>query len=633
MRDKRYTDAELKQINDLTNKHYKILDEMRENIARLRDPDDLPKKVSRPTPPRKPRSESAKAVANYERRLAEYEEGHKAWGKETEDLFRQWYDEGSEEWKKAEDDYYQAVFKFRKEEENLLHDLEEKHYKAFFTEIGYDPELIIEDACVEAEDILSTIYEQCKNVIETKHDKTGERLTGFSYPDLRVEDNGREIWLDTANMIDSILGSLEFHFDALKDNPQAFDRLESTIVRIVSNSPLTSTERGILGAWIKFRPPQKPRSKKQVPVFQETALQDQFTFPTTPLCDLLYNIFSNNGDLTSTANMINAVSKQKRATVLQKTKDGRAGIHVKTNNSDVIVELLNSSWRTTNGRASIKILLFAFKKMYERVYHNSGLKGSSVEFSLREMVDKKLYSSTQNARKAFLAASDDLTSIRISAVTKTGKKRSATGDITGDPGGRFIFFPSMYIENGQCNIGLNPNMNWVPILKDFFIMPDSWWSLPNNAQDLEYKIFRQARLNKNKIQKDKSLTFTVSLRSIAEWLRLPLKTKNPKRNVKEVIETAVDQIRNSLDQDAFDIDIKTELGAPLPEYLSGHLEVTMRGKYTNNLLELHDKQQKRIVRNIRRKEKIVAEASIRKLTQTMIDEEKEESEIKVATEE
>ena len=244
-----------------------------------------------------------------------------------------------------------------------------------------------------------------------------------------------------------------------------------------------------------------------------------------------------------------------------------------------------------------------------------------VTFPLQKLVDKKLYTSVKNARRAFYDASNVLTALRVSATLKSGTKEVSIGD----GNARVVLFPTMLVENGQCFVRLNRDINWSPFLKDFFFMPDSWWALPDNASDLEYKIFRSVRLNKEKLDRNGVLVFNIGLSTVATWLNLPLKTKNPKHNVKDPIEIAVKQISDSLDPNNFKIKIKSDLNASLTQYLSGYLEITIGGVYTQNLIEINEKQTKRIEQSVRRKNSIVKEASIRKLTEQMKEDEKTES--------
>ena len=95
--------------------------------------------------------------------------------------------------------------------------------------------------------------------------------------------------------------------------------------------------------------------------------------------------------------------------------------------------------------------------------------------------------------------------------------------------------------------------------------------------------------------------------------------------MKDPIETAVKQISDSLGPNNFKIEIKTDLNASLTQYLSGYLEITIGGVYTQNLIGINEKQTKRIEQAVRRKDAIIKEASIRKLTEQMKEDEKTES--------
>lgn len=530
---------------------------------------------------------------------------------EIDQLFNDWLASGSQEWRDARSERVRLITAKSDAFNSYYKEVEKRE----FLKIAGDREKIIQSAEAQVILLIENRFNGYQKIIETQKNSDGEKISGFSARDLRVD--GLEIWLDAPTIVKDCKDSLlVLHYEALKDDQKAIRTIDDMIFKIVADSPKTSSDKGVLGAMIKFKKPKKSRSKKNLPTFSENVAQEFFMFATTPAKDIFFNLLSNDGDVKETAQKMNAVSKRKSAKIF--TGENSRAIQVETANSQTIIELLGSACQKVNSRTAKKILHFIESELYQRTYYKGKMNDDVVTFSLQKMVDKKLYTSVQNARRAFYDASNVLTALRVSATLKSGKREVSISD----GNARIVLFPTMLVENGQCIVRLNKDINWSPFLKDFFLMPDSWWALPDNASDLEYKIFRAVRLNKEKLRKDGSLSFNISLKSVATWLNLPLNTKNPKRNVKDPIETAVKQIVESLDPNNFKIEIKTDLNATLTQYLEGYLEITIGGVYTQNLIDLNKKQQARIEKNVRRKEEIVKEASIRKLTEAMKEEEK-----------
>jgi len=602
-----YTKEEKKMVNELFDKYEKLLNEKSEEIDRLDTTKGLKfPDIVYPTPPVYPEGKNAtkKALDKYDQEYKEYRQEINRLNAENERITQEWLASGTPEWRQAREDLRAIQDEFSRERRKLVSKIERDH----FDQLNRDSERIIDHARSQAEELISNRYSYYKKIIETGvHD--GTKVTGFSSRDLRVE--GSEIWLDTQTIIEDCKECMKLHYEFFRDNPEGTAKIDHVISDVVFGSPYVSSTKGTLFATIKIKKTRKPRSKKELPSYSDDIVENFFMFSTTPSKDTLFNLMSSDGDVRATAKNINSVGHRKQAKLL--IQDNSRMIQVRTENAETIIEILGSACQKINGRTAKKILHFIESELYQRTYYKGKMNDDVVSFPLQKMVDKRLYTSVQNARRAFYDASNVLTALRVSATLKNGKKEISTKE----GNARIVLFPTMLVENGQCVVRLNRDINWSPFLKDFFLMPDSWWALPDNASDLEYKIFREIRLHKRKVDKDGSLTFNISLQTVATWLSLPLNTKNPKRDVKDPIEIAVKQITDSLDKKNFKINIKTDLNAPLKEYLTGYLEISINGVYTKNLLELKDKQQDRIDKAIKKKEEIVKEASIRSLAETM----------------
>lgn len=598
---------------------HQILDEYDRKIAALEEsvadgapktaaPADHDLQAQRPAMPEPIGTDSDGFPIFDDEAVKAWQEADKKITEEIDRRFDEWLSSGSKEWQAA------------RLEKSKLFVAKLQARDTFFTEIawrefqklGGDREKILLNAKEQVALYVDNRYEHYQNMIRTRKNEVGDDIESFSGADLRVD--GTKIYLDAATVIRDCKESLlKIHYAALENDAEAIETVDNMILSIVSTSPKISTDKGSLCGSYIFKKKRKPRSRKHLPIFNET---DNFSlFATTPLKDTIYTVLDRNGDVESAAKTIHAVSKD-HAEVGKYVGDNMKAIKVETDHSSTIVELLGSAIENVNSQSTKKILHFIESKIYESIYYKGHMNDYVVTFSLRDMVNKKLYSTENNARRAFKDASSVLTAIRVSASLRTGKQKSVS--VTESANIRAVLFPTVAIEKGLCAVRLNPDINWTPYLKDFVPVPDSWYALPDNAADLEYKIFRALRQNKSSIDKTGRITVNLKLSTVAEWLNLPLEPKDhPKKLVKTPIENAVKQIADSLDKESFKIEIVTDLGAPIKEYLAGYLRITASGSYTENLSDLAAKQQKRIETAISKKDEIVKEASIRRLAEDM----------------
>ena len=614
------TAQDRKQVEKLHSEYSHKIAEVEAQIEKLAPAKDFDEEKEREIQSRRPKMPDPVEYADdgtpiySEESLKPYKAKMKKINDEIDQLFEAWLDSGSPGFREARKERSRLIA----EQSDAINALFKQIERREFSKLGGDREKIIQSARDQVSLMIENRFSSYKKIIETQKNEDGEPISGFSAHDLRVD--GKNIYLDTATIIQDCKRSLlSLYYEALDHDQEAIREIDDIVLSIVTDSPKTSSDKGVLGAMITFKKKRKPRSVKKLPTFSDDIDQEFFMFSTTQAKDVFFNLLSNDGDVKETAKKINSVSKRKRAKIF--TGENNRALQVETDNSQTIIEILGSACQKVNSRTAKKILHFIESELYQRTYYKGKMNDDVVIFSLQKLVDKKLYTSVQNARRAFYDASNVLTALRVSATLKSGKKEVSISD----GNARVVLFPTMLVENGQCFVRLNKDINWSPFLKDFFLMPDSWWALPDNASDLEYKIFRSVRMNKEKINKNGVLTFNISLSTVATWLDLPLNTKNPKRNVKDPIETAVKQISDSLDPNNFKIEVKTDLNASLTQYLSGYLEITIGGVYTQNLLEMNEKQTKRIEQAVRRKDSIIKEASIRKLAEQMKEDEKTES--------
>lgn len=489
---------------------------------------------------------------------------------------------GSQQWKDARN----ALFHLKFEKLIALEELKSSIEQREFARLNNDRGRIIESAKDQVNFFIRSYYDCLTETIKTH--KLGEKeLPGIQAGILRVD--GKNIYFDTDGMIPLCMPLLSLHFEALKDDPEATKELVDAVISVIADSPYTSRDRGIPGKWIDFGK-KKTRSSKKLPVYDSQTEQTFFLYPTTPVNNIVMTLFSS-GDVGKAADKINTINGKKvaKASFYQKEQTPGQAIRVETPQSSTIVSVLHSDPGRLYNITAKKILIFIENEIYMRSFFGGHLNGDVIDFPLQALVDKGLYTTKYNAGRAFLTAADTLTSIRVTANLKAGRKVLEMDTRGAETGGAFDLFPSMYIDaNDCCHVRLNSDIDWAPVLYYYIPMPDSIWSLPDNAFELELEIFRRVRINANRMTEDGVIAFTVRLDAVAALLTLPLQTKNPKRDVKTPIETAVRQIVRSLDPASFALELATDPKAPLKSYLSGHLSVKVCGLYTKKLIEINN---------------------------------------------
>lgn len=258
------------------------------------------------------------------------------------------------------------------------------------------------------------------------------------------------------------------------------------------------------------------------------------------------------------------------------------------------------------------------KKILTKIFMNANEGSTVVQFSLRELVGEGMYSSLDSARNGFYKAGDILTSLKLSGKTTKGK--------IVQQGQHSVLFPNVKVDKAVCEVALNQEIPWDLIAPYHTAIPAYYFNLDNRAADLLYLIFTTARQRTKDIA-EKGF-FTISYRNIQYQLNLPneTNTKNPKRDIKDEIERAIEQIEEKEREYAKDHSRQLKPGetpdfslypdadpdAPIKKYLDeGKLVVSLKGKYASTFHEIEKHTVERIDRNQKRQQKIEDEAKIR----------------------
>lgn len=247
------------------------------------------------------------------------------------------------------------------------------------------------------------------------------------------------------------------------------------------------------------------------------------------------------------------------------------------------------------------------------IHHKKG--SDIITFPLQELVGEEMYKSLDTARNGYNNIGRHiLTSIKVYGDEKKGNKL-LEGDTT-------VIFPKVHVKGSTCYVWLGPGVNWDFITPYHSAIPPYYFNLPNRAADLLWLIFATARQRTKEIAEQGY--FSISYRSIQYNLNLPNEadTKNPKRDIKDEIEKAVEQIEEKNRENAkpltvgadpdFSLLPQADYDAPITDFLdSGKLLVYLKGDYARSFLEISKRTEDNVKDALNRQKKIEDEAHIR----------------------
>lgn len=231
-----------------------------------------------------------------------------------------------------------------------------------------------------------------------------------------------------------------------------------------------------------------------------------------------------------------------------------------------------------NNKGFSKLFAYCLIKANEQNY------SPTITFPLKDIVSVGMYSSLRSARKGFV---DNI--IKIMGLTFKGECHKGK-QIIKEAGGKLFYHYE--IENNYVTLYLNPQLNIEFLASYFTLMPSFAFKLNTNSFSLINYIFFLARQNTMEI-KEKGC-FNISLKAIHNYLCLPglKETKEHSRLIKEPIEKAIEEIEE-MNNDA-DLTItpyyKSD-NCSVAEWLEGHLEIGLSGKYAKTFIEIAKKSQ------------------------------------------
>lgn len=259
----------------------------------------------------------------------------------------------------------------------------------------------------------------------------------------------------------------------------------------------------------------------------------------------------------------------------------------KQNGSTAIVEIDQADkYLSKTNKTFTKVLLFTLQKMTAQHFP------LEVGFSLQELVDLGMYSTTSNAGRA---VKDFFAQQKLTTISGTVKKGRKT---VKEEGG--ILFYHYRLENGFVKLSVNENFNMEFIANYFTIFPRFAYALSNNSFSLVRYIFFLARQNAPAI-KNKG-TFKISLEAVRENLGLPsvddVKNRKYRQYIIEPIEKAIEEIEEALQtvpeakEYGFTITPYGTDTSNINEWLKGYLEIGLNGDFAETFVRLATKAEK-----------------------------------------
>jgi len=311
--------------------------------------------------------------------------------------------------------------------------------------------------------------------------------------------------------------------------------------------------------------------------------------PASNLCMDVLGAGKNVSDLPKRKKQINHNTLYE----IMKNQDGsKRIINLINKNAEISLEISDIERLTGNNKTAKKLFVFTLIKANEQVIYEGDLTRDYISFSLGELVEIGFYKVLNSARTGFKSGMDTLTSMKIKGSLKSTKTKKIEIESLE------VLFTGARINRGQCYVFFNTRINWNFLSQYFTILPKYYFKLSNKASDLIYYIFYLARQNTKQIEKNGY--FTISFRAIQHKLQLPdeKKTNNPQRDIKDVIENAVEEIEEEHSEYYKNMEFSIlpvyNEEDSIADYLeNGYLKVGLTGDFAKKFSEISKRKLKK----------------------------------------
>ena len=339
---------------------------------------------------------------------------------------------------------------------------------------------------------------------------------------------------------------------------------------------------------------KKPQNHKNVISHIDKSLEQAkrpfFDMPNSPASHLLFSILASGEGISDLPSRKKQVSHGTRYEVKANGDKRQVSMENCQGTAKVTVELADINKLNKAGK---KLLILSMIKANEQSLYKGELTKDYISFPLKELVDYGLYSSLNGARKGFEIGTDALTSIKVKGTVRKTQKSSVTIHALEVP------FTGAKITNNQCFIYLNNRIDWKFLAQYFTKLPKYYFKLSNRASDLLYYIFYLARQHTAEIAERGY--FAVSFQAIHSLLQLPdpKTSRNPQRDIKDVIENAIADIQTEQStmygnaELSFELVYDEKMG--ISEYLdNGYLRISFNGTFAESFVSHNDKKTDKI---------------------------------------
>lgn len=369
-----------------------------------------------------------------------------------------------------------------------------------------------------------------------------------------------------------------------------------------------------------YKKPKGARTKRE-PIARELPIINGvetrgglMPLPTGPALSFLYEILGQ--DPSQIQNRKHQFNRNQQLII--ETKGDMRRLSYSKDKTTVSVEIDDFRKLVNRAPQTKKILTRILLRANEQAIHNGELYRDKVSFPLRELVGEGQYKTLETARQGFYNVTDTLTGLKVSGKIERGTKKTI------QQGAHAVLFKGAKVNNATCEIYLNELLNWGLITPYYTGLPDYYFELPDRAAELLEYIFSLARQNTKLIAEQGY--FTISYRAIQYRLNLPNEIQNgkpinnPKRDIKDAIETAIEQIeekyskyappipRDAKGADAipdFSLLPMADYDAPIKKYLDeGKLKVSLKGDYAKRFIEISRKTAAKLEAAQKRQERI-----------------------------
>ena len=410
------------------------------------------------------------------------------------------------------------------------------------------------------------------DIVDGEHKTFPEGIKKIGYYDIAEEEYNNQYNSLAKEYRDSILKAIQTYFD--HRNAKNKDGEEGISVHIAD-----------IIAELLEDPIIKRELEKEAAAAHKNELAPLGSVPNGDSLNWLFRVISasKGGRMVqeSTRNRHEKITTYKKGDSLRFVREN------KQTGSTFVVEIDQADkYLSKTNKTFTKVMMFALQKMTAQNFP------LEVGFSLQELVDLGMYSTTSNAGRAVKEFFKQQKKTTLSGTVKRGKKTIH------EEGG--ILFYHYRLENGFVTLSVNENFNMEFIAPYFTVFPRFAYALSNNAFTLVRYIFFIARQNAQAI-KDKG-KFTISLENIRENLGLPspeeVKNRRYRQLIIDPIANAIEEIEDALQnvpeakEYGFTITPYGTDTSSINEWLKGYLEIGLNGDFAETFIRLATKAEK-----------------------------------------